>query len=237
MDELITFMRARLDEDERGARDATPGPWSYDPGKEWYDGDDFVTMTNGQEFVGYGGLSLFRGAVCITGDAGHAQSAKDAEYIAGHDPARTLRETEARRRALARHVPGPPTEAGRRTMARHSPAPPTETAPLPDAEPPSGTEPPFRTELASGTEPEAGAGPDRTGPASRAEPVAGTEPDGTEPDGTERDRTEPDRTEWAAEADGPARCQYDGQPWPCLDLRDLAAPYADHPDYRDEWRP
>ncbi|GAA1676299.1 hypothetical protein GCM10009733_086580 [Nonomuraea maheshkhaliensis] len=162
MDELITFIRARLDEDERGARDATPGPWSYDPGKEWYDGDDFVTMTNGQEFVGYGGMSLFRGAVCITGDAGHAQSAKDAEYIAGHDPARALRETEA----------------GRRTLARHTPAPSAEAGPLQDAESPSGAEP-----------------------------------------------------------DGALRCQYDGQPWPCPDLRDLAAPYADHPGYRDEWRP
>lgn len=28
----------------------------------------------------------------------------------------------------------------------------------------------------------------------------------------------------------------DGQ-WPCLHLKLLAAPYADHPDYRQEWRP
>lgn len=26
-------------------------------------------------------------------------------------------------------------------------------------------------------------------------------------------------------------CQYDGEPWPCDDLLDLASPYADHPDY------
>lgn len=26
-------------------------------------------------------------------------------------------------------------------------------------------------------------------------------------------------------------------PWPCLTLRALALPYADHPDYREEWRP
>lgn len=25
--------------------------------------------------------------------------------------------------------------------------------------------------------------------------------------------------------------------WPCPDVRDDAAPYADHPDYRSEWRP
>ncbi|GAA1375610.1 DUF6221 family protein [Streptomyces beijiangensis] len=26
-------------------------------------------------------------------------------------------------------------------------------------------------------------------------------------------------------------CQFDGETWPCADLPDLAAPYADHPDY------
>ncbi|MEV7565473.1 DUF6221 family protein [Streptomyces tanashiensis] len=26
-------------------------------------------------------------------------------------------------------------------------------------------------------------------------------------------------------------CQYDGEPWPCDDLLDLALPYAGHPDY------
>jgi hypothetical protein len=29
----------------------------------------------------------------------------------------------------------------------------------------------------------------------------------------------------------------DGEPLPCPTLRLLALPYADHPDYRDEWRP
>ena len=26
-------------------------------------------------------------------------------------------------------------------------------------------------------------------------------------------------------------------PWPCPTLRALALPYADHPDYREDWRP
>ncbi|MCF6471138.1 hypothetical protein FAF44_22450 [Nonomuraea sp. MG754425] len=102
MDELLAFVRSRLDEEEASATAATPGPWSYDPSKEWYDGEDFVTMTNGQEFVGYGGPSFFAGAVCITGDAGHSQSMADAEHIARHDPARTLRDVRARRATLAR---------------------------------------------------------------------------------------------------------------------------------------
>lgn len=28
-----------------------------------------------------------------------------------------------------------------------------------------------------------------------------------------------------------------GQTFPCLTLRALALPYADHPDYREEWKP
>jgi hypothetical protein len=28
-----------------------------------------------------------------------------------------------------------------------------------------------------------------------------------------------------------------GIPWPCGTLRDLALPYADHPDYDPEWKP
>jgi hypothetical protein len=29
----------------------------------------------------------------------------------------------------------------------------------------------------------------------------------------------------------------DAQGWPCQTLRLLALPYADHPDYRPEWKP
>ncbi|MFE2095118.1 DUF6221 family protein [Streptomyces sp. NPDC059460] len=31
-------------------------------------------------------------------------------------------------------------------------------------------------------------------------------------------------------------CQYDGEDWPCPDLLDLALPYTDHPDHREQWR-
>lgn len=44
----------------------------------------------------------------------------------------------------------------------------------------------------------------------------------------------------APSAHGPARgvtrCAHDGTRYPCLTLRALALPYADHPDYREEWR-
>jgi hypothetical protein len=36
--------------------------------------------------------------------------------------------------------------------------------------------------------------------------------------------------------DNVADCQFDGEPWPCPDILDLALPYADHPDYRNGWR-
>lgn len=34
-----------------------------------------------------------------------------------------------------------------------------------------------------------------------------------------------------------SRCQRTAEVWPCPDVMDLALPYADHPDYREEWRP
>jgi hypothetical protein len=39
---------------------------------------------------------------------------------------------------------------------------------------------------------------------------------------------------------GCAQCTYDGldpEPWPCADVRDLAAIFSDRPGYREEWRP
>jgi hypothetical protein len=99
---LIDFLRARLDEDERIARAATPGPWRHNPGKQWLDGEAFerYDLSQGQEFVGYGGPHPFTGAVASTGPADHVQSMKDAAHIARHDPARVLAEVEAKRRIL-----------------------------------------------------------------------------------------------------------------------------------------
>lgn len=31
--------------------------------------------------------------------------------------------------------------------------------------------------------------------------------------------------------------EHQREAWPCVTLRYLALPYADHPDYREEWRP
>lgn len=37
--------------------------------------------------------------------------------------------------------------------------------------------------------------------------------------------------------DYPFVVQHKGEGWPCLTFRILAAPYADHPDYDEAWRP
>lgn len=34
-----------------------------------------------------------------------------------------------------------------------------------------------------------------------------------------------------------AGCAWCDDHWPCEDLADIALPYADHPDYRQEWKP
>ncbi|WP_424891820.1 DUF6221 family protein [Streptomyces sp. XH2] len=42
---------------------------------------------------------------------------------------------------------------------------------------------------------------------------------------------------FAEDADGNREWFRWSEPTPCLTLRLLALPYADHPDYREEWRP
>jgi hypothetical protein len=37
--------------------------------------------------------------------------------------------------------------------------------------------------------------------------------------------------------DGGPYCANCGSDWPCENLAALALPYADHPDFREEWRP
>lgn len=106
-DDLVQWLGAQLDEDERTARAATPGPWWHNPGKQWLGPEAFENydLRQGEEFVGYGGPHPFTGAVCSTGPASNMQGMKDAAFIAAHDPARVLREIDAKRRELALHGP------------------------------------------------------------------------------------------------------------------------------------
>ncbi|MFC9949209.1 DUF6221 family protein [Streptomyces prasinus] len=83
MDELVQWLRAQLDEDERIARAATPGPWE-------------------QSGIGeYGwGVSFGRAGAGVEAEDSD-QGRADADHIAEHDPARVLREIDAKRRILA----------------------------------------------------------------------------------------------------------------------------------------
>ncbi|MFE2164873.1 DUF6221 family protein [Streptomyces sp. NPDC059447] len=81
MDDLVQFLRARLDEDEQTARAASPGPWK--PGEEH---DEVVAVDD------------------ITVAEGFALSGQQlratVDHIARHDPARVLADVAAKRMLL-----------------------------------------------------------------------------------------------------------------------------------------
>lgn len=83
-DDLIAFLRARLDGDERVARSAWPGPWTATP--------------NGE------GASELHGPQILSSSPPPvlAEDA-DAQHIARWDPARALVEVDARRRIIAQY--------------------------------------------------------------------------------------------------------------------------------------
>ncbi|MEV6079673.1 DUF6221 family protein [Streptomyces sp. NPDC052069] len=85
MNDLVQFLRDRLAEDERIARAATPSPWEQTPEK-----------------VGCLASAEYWEVVDCTGTP---MARENAEHVARHDPARVLREVEAKRRRLTRHVP------------------------------------------------------------------------------------------------------------------------------------
>lgn len=89
---LAEFMRARLDEDERVARAATPGTWSAAESypDAWVIDGPTHNIANENS----------RGDI----------SRGDAMHIARHDPARVLREVEAKRLIVAGIDPEDPPD-------------------------------------------------------------------------------------------------------------------------------
>lgn len=96
---ILAFYEARLDEEESAAEAATPGPWWYNPRKQWLNAEAFerYDLAKGEEFVGYGGPHPFTGAVAATGPASAPQSMADAAFIARHHPTRALAEVHTNR--------------------------------------------------------------------------------------------------------------------------------------------
>lgn len=78
--DLIRFLRARYDEEERIARAATPGPWEQTP-----------------ERVGFLASAEYWDVVDCSGTP---TARENAEHVAIHDPARVLREVVAKRVVL-----------------------------------------------------------------------------------------------------------------------------------------
>lgn len=99
-DELVVRLQATLDEIERLAKAATPGPWRYNPRKEWHEPTALAfppeMRPRGEEFVGAGPLDATVG-VAATGPADHPQSMADAAFIAANDPADVLRLVQSHR--------------------------------------------------------------------------------------------------------------------------------------------
>lgn len=82
---LVEFLNARLDDDEQTARDATcHGRWG------WHIPNETTVLVFDDQ---------------TRADVAHAfRGEPDAEHIARHDPARVLREVEAKRQIIATHV-------------------------------------------------------------------------------------------------------------------------------------
>lgn len=81
MDDLVRWLGEQLDEDERIARAATPGPWKLarQRGVEWVSSAEYW-------------------AVADCSDADPAR--ENAEHVAEWDPARALREINGKRRIV-----------------------------------------------------------------------------------------------------------------------------------------
>lgn len=152
MDDLVAFIRARLDEDEASARAATAGPWRNAPTARHH----LTASGRSEEAVFAAPRDTGALVVATTGEARERRNLVNAEHITRHDPARVLREVEAKRQLLALHVL---------------------------AEQDDGDS--FTTEMC-----------------------------------------------WACDL----RSQSQEPFYPCQTLRLLAAVYADHPSYREEWR-
>ncbi|NKR90565.1 hypothetical protein GS483_00285 [Rhodococcus hoagii] len=90
MSDIAEFLRARLDEDEQTATAATSGTFGEEP--TWTSKDDGT----GRQTHGY----VMADHTAICGHDGDDVLLPVADHIARHDPARVLREVEAKRRII-----------------------------------------------------------------------------------------------------------------------------------------
>ncbi|WP_069744762.1 DUF6221 family protein, partial [Streptomyces sp. EN23] len=89
MDGLVRWLSVQLDEDERIAKAAPPGPWSMDGAGSVADAD------GGRVIPSVGGA--------LDGRVTRWPEGTVIDHVLGHDPARVLREIEAKRAIVARY--------------------------------------------------------------------------------------------------------------------------------------
>lgn len=103
--DLVTFLRARFDEDEALARAATPGPWV---GRDLENAVDPTITGDGVDEWGeptYVAQTAYDGLSDTT-----TNSVADARHIIRHDPARVLAEVAAKRAIIGLHAVVEPGE-------------------------------------------------------------------------------------------------------------------------------
>ncbi|MGW4603753.1 DUF6221 family protein [Streptomyces sp. NPDC004532] len=84
MDDLVQWLGKQLDEDAALAEAASPGPWHANAESDEVLAVDGITVADGFALSG-------------------RQLRATTEHIARHDPARVLRETDAKRQIIAEH--------------------------------------------------------------------------------------------------------------------------------------
>ncbi|MEU0493505.1 DUF6221 family protein [Nocardiopsis sp. NPDC006139] len=93
---LVEFLNARLDEDEKAAKAATPGKWGAQPGPTPYVlNDEWEVVTDAYKPSEPGHHVVYTGY-----EGGGVTSEQNAVHIARNSPTRTLREVAAKRQAI-----------------------------------------------------------------------------------------------------------------------------------------
>lgn len=96
MNDLITWLRGVLDDDEQAAQSATPGHWGAQPGPtQSVFSDEWEVVTDAHEPSHSDHYVVFTGY-----EGGGATSEQNAVHIARHDPAAVLSDIAAKRTIL-----------------------------------------------------------------------------------------------------------------------------------------
>lgn len=100
MDDLVQWLHAQLDDDERTAQAAAAGPWST----RWT-GQEHELVAPARAYP----IAEWTYAIATQEPEASAQRAEcdtaNADHIARHDPERVLCEIKAKRQLLAEHAP------------------------------------------------------------------------------------------------------------------------------------